>query len=143
MRQAEKQQVVTELHEICEVLKTYEKDPSKDLIRLAYCMAKLKEDLNYSKKEKADLILNMIESYTKGIMCIDNIVYEIEELIIELEKEESVLVNLKVTLDEAIPEEVKDACKEKAGQIKEITKEAKKSIKTKFRNWLLSEDEDE
>lgn len=154
MKRKELQELVTELQDISDALYSAEDDvnPIANLMRLCTLMARLKSYPQYSAM--VDNVLNAVETYTqdKNRAALVAVVAETEELIDFFnEKLENSLVNTlkkgyeeaKDRIDEVIPEEVKDVCKETAQQVKDASRKVEKTAKSRLRNWLLSDDDEE
>lgn len=154
MKRKELQELVTELQDISDALYSAEDDvnPIANLMRLCTLMARLKSYPQYSAM--VDNVLNAVETYTqdKNRAALVAVVAETEELIDFFnEKLENSLVNTlkkgyeeaKDRIDEVIPEEVKDVCKETAQQVKDAGRKVEKTAKSRLRNWLLSDDDEE
>lgn len=154
MKRKELQELVTELQAISNALysTTDSRVPLADLMRLCTLMARLKSYPQYS--EMVDNILNAIEAYSQVNTreYLVAVVAGVEELINVLkEKLDNSLANIlkkgyeeaKDRLDEVVPEEVQDACRETASQVKGVARKAERTAKTRLRNWLLSDDDNE
>lgn len=155
MKRKELQELVTELQGISDALYSpvegYDTQ-TNDLMRLCTLMARLKNYPQYS--EMADDVLDAIELYATNPDhdALMTVVAETESLTeFFKEKLENSLVNTlkkgyeeaKDRIDEVIPEEVKDVCKETAQQVKDAGRKVEKTAKSRLRNWLLSDDDEE
>lgn len=173
MMKQELQELVTELQDICNSLLAMESQSVLDpvsaqnneidaLIRLTICIHRLKRYPLYIKK--ADEILDAVElyqqtySYThqdaskKCYIVHMDIVSKTEELISELNQllEIDLLASLKKgyaeakdTVADAIPDEVKDTYKVAVTTLHDVGRKAEKRLKSKLKNWLLSDDNGE
>lgn len=150
MKKEELHELVTELQNICDSLSSNE-NQIKKLVRLVNCIKRLECYPRYNSR--VNEILDAIQTYTwTSMKSIDPIIFETECLISEinesLEREplfttvKKGFEEVKSTIDESIPEEMKDACKETIGQVKAIGQKTQKTVKSKIRNWLLSDDDE-
>lgn len=121
------------------------------LNRLISYMAYLKNQKHPIFSTRADDILDFIQPYKHNdAEYIQDLVSEIDSLISDinafLDKDVFSLLKkgyaeAKDMISDAIPEDVKETCKEAASQVNEAYKNTERTVKSKIRNWLLSDDE--
>lgn len=161
MRKEELQELINELQDTCDSLSSRENNIN-NLIRLTSCMGKMKSYPQYSTV--ADEMLDLIGDYDEDDPYSLELIIANTELLIsvlsEVLEEDSILDLLKMgykgvkdTIYANISDEVKDAyketatqfkdaCKVKVDQAKDVRRNAEKIIKSKLRNWLLSDDDE-
>ncbi len=157
----ELQKLSTELHDICDSLLVVELEyifsPSSaennaitTLIRLTTCIHSLKKYTLYNKE--CNELLDEIEHYTSNeSSSLECIVVKTEELISKIDQilEVDLFASLKNecaevkdTIADAIPGEVKTAYKSVVNTLHDVGRKAERQLKLKIKNWLLSDDND-
>lgn len=150
MTKQELQELVTELKEICTALSSVEDEDLETfdiLRRLNACMDNLKKDPLFA--DRADEIIYEVVRHMRDDTDLDCVVSETEKLISEIEIH-CLLSSLKKgydkakdTVADAIPNEVKDTYKSTANTLHNVVHKTEKRLKSKIKNWLLSDDDDE
>lgn len=172
MRKEERQQLINELVEIKDSLLDSSKHGRvfENLARLNLCMKILKEDICPKYSRMADEVLETIQNYIVNDCTLGEVILATQNLIEELSKDDSVFETMrrgyeevKTTITDAIPEEVKVACDGMASKVGEVTSDItkkvkenmpgyteklkgaphriEKQLKSKFRDWLLDDSE--
>lgn len=149
MKREELQALVTELQEIHDELSA-KKNTYRNLIRLSTCITPLKVYPQYSCQ--VDAICTELQDYTHNKASVQDVLYEVDFLISSLRTDSSkdtMLDTLKKgykdakdRINDAIPDEVKEACEDTAAQLKDKNRQVKKAVKSKIRNWLLADEEE-
>lgn len=149
MKREELQALTTELQEIHDEL-AVKKNTYRNLIRLSACITPLKVYPQYSGQ--VDAVCSELQDYTHNRSSVQDILFETEDLISLLNAElskDTVLGTLqkgyedvKDRINDAVPDEVKEACEEAATQLKDRSRQVKKAVKSKIRDWLLADDEE-
>ncbi len=153
----ELQKLITEMQDICNsISSSSKKERIKNsnhinaLIRLAYCFGKLKSYPKYSIV--ADESLDLIKAYDPNDPYSAELIIAHTELVIYyLNKdpnESSMLDSLKIGYGEIkdiihtaiFSDELKDVCKEKVDQAKNMYRKAEKMAKSKMKSWMSSDD---
>lgn len=148
MKKEELNELVSDLKDICRELSA-DGDLFDNLMRLTVSISKLKSHPIYSKV--ADKILNQIQACAFGLVPVSYVICYVELLIVNIDKElkkDSITTVLKSgcqeandKIDSVIPEEVKGACKATVCQLQSASHNVEKKLKSKIKNWLLSDDE--
>ncbi|MCI8344605.1 MAG: hypothetical protein HFJ42_01265 [Clostridia bacterium] len=148
MKKEELNELLAELKDICRELSD-DGDLFENLMRLTVSISKLKDHPIYSKV--ADKILSQIQACAFGLVPVSYVICDVELLIVNIDKDlkkdsiTTVLKNgcqeAKAKIDSVIPEEVKGACKATVCQLQSASHNVEKKLKSKIKNWLLSDDE--
>lgn len=149
----ELQKLITEMQDICNFISSSSKKERiknsnhiNALIRLAYCFGKLKSYPKYSIV--ADEMLDLIKAYDPNDPYSAELIIAHTELVIYYlnkdSNESSMLNSLKIGYEEIknaiFSDALKDVCKEKVEQAKNMYKKAEEVAKSKMKIWMSSDD---